>query len=989
MAWRHTVYLGVYQQRDIYEALDRLFPTDDDAEDDHGKEESACAAILVDQQGCYLEDTAVLSSAAWGVGRAHRPGPGAAGWLSGFYAAAADFEDRVDALQGQRARAVDADDAPPLDAAAVVSIRDLAIAAAGVDCEQAMADGAIRISSKQVHAGTSDDPPPTTDFLNSPFLVDLHRVANAVEGGDVGSALATYLRADALIDENQRVDVRGTIGEERVVERTGVDQMPVGRWPSDPTQPLALSQQFAVNEAFAMLGPGAGLMGVNGPPGTGKTTMLRDLVACLVVERASRLATLSHPGKAFNGRPLTWSSQSYARRLRCLRPEFTGFEIVVASSNNSAVENISNELPAKSAIHEHWQDRADYFGTVATRTMHAADHTKRDAGDQAWGLIAARLGNVDNRRAFLEAFWWDTADPESSMQSTLKGPPRQPTWQQARQAFTAANNRVRHLLAERRDAASRITALADLTKAINERPATINAARAAVDHLDTQIAARTSHLRALYDHYRASEADCQRHLDAQPSRWKKLSSFGKATADWRKTRDELSALFNTKTAIYSQAYHHHQDLLQVRAAAAGELSRLLADEPHLQQRRWTELRQQVADDENRYGRAHPGPRWREIPERLHVHAPWLDVPLNEARSELFLAAMDLHKAFITHGDILEDLQAVIEVVRGRAPKDLSPKKVRAAWQLFFLVVPVVSTAFASTGRMFARLPRESIGWLLIDEAGQASPQAAVGAIWRARRVVAVGDPQQIRPVVTIPRRAQDAIATTFDISPTWRPRDTSVQQLADRTATWGTELASGTAPASGERPKWVSAPLRVHRRCDDPMFTLCNEIAYDNFMIQDTRRKPDPSDRFDGLPPSRWIDVRATAPGTHLQRKDIEKFRDCVNDLLQRGLGPTNIIAISPFRTMADELKLTAEKEFPGMRAGTVHTAQGREAPVVFLVLGGDPAKRGAREGFARTPNLVNVAASRAQRRLYVIGDHQRWAQHSHFKELAAALNIS
>ena len=116
-------------------------------------------------------------------------------------------------------------------------------------------------------------------------------------------------------------------------------------------------------------------------------------------------------------------------------------------------------------------------------------------------------------------------------------------------------------------------------------------------------------------------------------------------------------------------------------------------------------------------------------------------------------------------------------------------------------------------------------------------------------------------------------------------------------------------------------------------------------------------------------------------------YRD-LDYLQEQGVQAQDIIAIAPFRDVANELSNLPDQyaKYKGLTAGTIHTAQGREAAVVLLVLSADPEKDGAKVWAAEKVNLVNVAASRAKRRLYVVGDKDAWAQHNYFRELAEIL---
>ena len=60
---------------------------------------------------------------------------------------------------------------------------------------------------------------------------------------------------------------------------------------------------------------------------------------------------------------------------------------------------------------------------------------------------------------------------------------------------------------------------------------------------------------------------------------------------------------------------------------------------------------------------------------------------------------------------------------------------------------------------------------------------------------------------------------------------------------------------------------------------------------------------------------------------------------------------------------------------GTVHTFQGKEAPVVFFVLGADWHSNGAARWAMSESNIMNVAVTRAKEEFYIIGDRTMYLQ--------------
>ena len=972
--WSYTLIFGKIEKKHILEHLNTLLKTDEVNDWEEPVQGFSCfAALLLDEEGRPQRDSYVVASYVFGI-KALEKDKVLSAVSSDLEIAKEDFLERhnipkiiFEDDEGQKQPKGD-----------IVTSKHIEREIEYLKKNTSWWNDEIKVFL--LVEELPKDIEQNTGFLNSFYLDDLNYLSG-IEKKQYGKALQDYLTIEPAW--NKRKDLIQQ--KQFLFDSINPNNLTAGRWPSKIEYGLYTAQFGAVNTIFSNLRNSNGIQGVNGPPGTGKTTLLLDVIAEVIVERAKVISGLGCDNIIKRGgyRKVEKESGHSLHTYQLDAKLQNNFGIVIASNNNTAVENISKELPAKSKIDTTVFENADYFSKCSTQLIQEA----------SWGVLAAALGNAENRNNFRKAFWTSNQEKQTlgfeDFLHSIYNDENNDTTHLYRESFEAENKKFKSLV-------NQFETFKRIANQFHELlPESIENKKREADiilelrQIDKALSQLLNEKQSLTETKNSLERDTEKiqtalqlHIQRKPS----LFFFQKLlnTNKFKQWNGEAGAIINQLNKVNSELNEIKEKLddnpTQTKQLVSKkdklndireEIASFFKNYNHLQKKLTDDYE---IDPKNIFDVTFTE---KDISD-IHLLYPYHSSKIAKLRSDIFLSALQLHHDAILANakSFKNNLKTYFEMTSGWVKVDT--EIFQNLWDSFFLCVPVVSTTLASAGRLFSNINKEQIGWLLIDEAGQATPQSAAGIIHRAKRCVIVGDPLQVEPVVTMPEKLMTKLRNEHKVSVDWSPHQASVQQLADRVSTSGTYMNVGGT----DEKIWTGFPLRAHRRCDDPMFSIANEIAYSNQMVKAINKNSE--EIFIGR--SSWFNVstETTLVNKHVIVEEITLLQQKIQEL--RGIGYSgSIYVISPFKSIANYCENTFRTD-EKVSCGTIHKFQGKEADIVFLVLGSDLKSSGARNWASQKPNMLNVALTRAKKRLYVIGNKKLWDSYNYFSLMARIL---
>lgn len=260
--------------------------------------------------------------------------------------------------------------------------------------------------------------------------------------------------------------------------------------------------------------------------------------------------------------------------------------------------------------------------------------------------------------------------------------------------------------------------------------------------------------------------------------------------------------------------------------------------------------------------------------------------------------------------------------------------------------------------------------VVIDEASQCDIASALPLIYRAKQLVVIGDPLQLKHITSVTTADERAIKEHLSLSenPMIKYADQSLWDYCDSLITSAHENNTHII-------------LDGHYRCHPQIIGYSNEFYYRRKLGTTLRvctKNSTPKLDREGVI---WVDVKGTqVSDTRNVNKDEAAMAISIAKSIAKSNPKVSIGIISPFRHQAEEINAAIPEEYNDrIVSDTVNKFQGDERDVIIysLVVTDNSPDSKIRWIDTGVPNLVNVAVTRARSVLYVLGNREYVKKHS------------
>lgn len=259
---------------------------------------------------------------------------------------------------------------------------------------------------------------------------------------------------------------------------------------------------------------------------------------------------------------------------------------------------------------------------------------------------------------------------------------------------------------------------------------------------------------------------------------------------------------------------------------------------------------------------------------------------------------------------------------------------------FLKIFPVIATTCISAHRLGE--PKVLFDMTIMDEASQCNTAVALVPIIRGKRLMLVGDPQQLNPVILLDEASNQRLRRKYAVTDEYDYRKNSIYK---------TYLACD--PVSDE------VLLRYHYRCNRNIIEFNNRKYYNSrLLVRSDSREAEPL-KYINVSDGR-ADYKNTSPA---EAEEIIRFAVLNKD--------KSIGVITPFVNQKHLIEKRLEEErLKHVSCGTVHAFQGDEKDVVlFSTAITDSTYAGTYAWLKNNKELINVATSRAKDKLIVLSN--------------------